>query len=344
MLVPYISEDQKKITVGGFQYGIGRDIEIDNPREMLDFLKFLDGEHDIDSISKHFQMDKSNVIDQLKFLKDLGLIYENNIKNTGLSDIFEIFYTRNLNYFAWIDTEGLYYNYWDVQKKINETKITLLGAGGTGSSCATNLIRMGFNNITIVDFDTVSYDNLNRQNYFFSDVGKKKTGALSAKLKDISPLADIKEIDIKINNIEDVIKVVNLSDPEIIVCCIDKPKKKINGIMMKCVKRTGIPVILGGYASTIITCGYFDRGLYNYQAIFNKSLSENYDAKMINENTFWKWENAAISPVVQIAGSLAALYALYITTGLSKILPGKMLHVDMFNTQTSYFSYIVDNR
>lgn len=41
----------KKITGGGSP--LGRD----NPKKLLDFLKFLDGKHDIDNISKNFQMD-----------------------------------------------------------------------------------------------------------------------------------------------------------------------------------------------------------------------------------------------------------------------------------------------
>lgn len=48
-------------------------------------------------------------------------------------------------------------------KKIQNTKILLVGVGGVGSFVYTSLIRSGFLNITVIDHDKVEITNLNRQ-------------------------------------------------------------------------------------------------------------------------------------------------------------------------------------
>ncbi|MGM0418254.1 MAG: sulfur carrier protein ThiS adenylyltransferase ThiF [Thermodesulfobacteriota bacterium] len=73
---------------------------------------------------------------------------------------------------------------------IKEKKIAVLGAGGLGSNAAFNLVRCGFTNFVLADFDVVEPSNLNRQFYFFDQVGEKKTKALKKNLLMINP--DIK--------------------------------------------------------------------------------------------------------------------------------------------------------
>ena len=51
-------------------------------------------------------------------------------------------------------------------RKVRSARVGLAGAGGLGSNCALNLVRVGFENLTIVDFDRVEAANLDRQFYF----------------------------------------------------------------------------------------------------------------------------------------------------------------------------------
>jgi molybdopterin/thiamine biosynthesis adenylyltransferase len=55
--------------------------------------------------------------------------------------------------------------------KVQSAKVGLAGAGGLGSNCALNLVRVGFRRLTIVDFDVVVPSNLDRQFYFLNQVG-----------------------------------------------------------------------------------------------------------------------------------------------------------------------------
>ncbi len=57
-------------------------------------------------------------------------------------------------------------------------KITLIGAGATGSRIFMALIELGFTNIDVIDFDHVELHNLANQAFITEDIGKLKVAAL----------------------------------------------------------------------------------------------------------------------------------------------------------------------
>ena len=83
-------------------------------------------------------------------------------------------------------------------KKNLSKKILLIGCGGVGSPLAELLVRGGFSNITLVDFDIVDKTNLQRQNYLEKDIGEAKVDALKRRLIEINPQCNIKTISEKI--------------------------------------------------------------------------------------------------------------------------------------------------
>lgn len=110
-------------------------------------------------------------------------------------------------------------------EKIVSLKIGIAGCGGLGSNCAFNLVRAGFKKFTLVDFDCLEYSNLNRQFYFYDQIGKPKVKTLAGNLKKINPGLEIKTLEVKLNakNINKI-----FSDCNIIVEALDKaPLKKL---------------------------------------------------------------------------------------------------------------------
>ena len=79
------------------------------------------------------------------------------------------------------------------QEKIKNYRV-LIGGCGLGSVIAECALRLGFENICIVDGDKVELSNLNRQNYIHNDIGKFKVDALKSRLLQINPHAKIKAI------------------------------------------------------------------------------------------------------------------------------------------------------
>ncbi len=81
----------------------------------------------------------------------------------------------------------------DLQQKIRHTRILVAGCG-IGSFFAEAAVRLGFENLILVDGDTIDFPNLNRQNYTFEDIGQTKVKALGKRLRSINPNAAITEI------------------------------------------------------------------------------------------------------------------------------------------------------
>lgn len=78
-----------------------------------------------------------------------------------------------------------------VQQKIKQAKVGIAGAGGLGSHVAIALVRIGIGQLNIVDFDVVEPSNLNRQQYFFDQIGMPKVMALKESLLRINPNSKI---------------------------------------------------------------------------------------------------------------------------------------------------------
>ncbi|OQA40186.1 MAG: Molybdopterin-synthase adenylyltransferase [Candidatus Omnitrophica bacterium ADurb.Bin314] len=67
-------------------------------------------------------------------------------------------------------------------RRVRAAKIGIAGAGGLGSNCATALVRSGFRDLVIADFDVIDDTNLDRQAYFAEQVGRPKVEALAENL------------------------------------------------------------------------------------------------------------------------------------------------------------------
>ena len=87
----------------------------------------------------------------------------------------------------------------DIQKKFAAASVVVCGLGGLGSNIAVSLARAGIGNIHLIDFDRVDVSNLNRQQYFVSQLGEYKTDALLNNLKNISPYTVITSQCVKLN-------------------------------------------------------------------------------------------------------------------------------------------------
>jgi sulfur carrier protein ThiS adenylyltransferase len=78
-------------------------------------------------------------------------------------------------------------------------RVGIAGLGGLGSNVAVMLVRSGFRDLVLADFDTVAESNLNRQAYFRSHLGMKKTDACAEILKMIDPEAEPETHDLRLN-------------------------------------------------------------------------------------------------------------------------------------------------
>lgn len=110
----------------------------------------------------------------------------------------------------------------NIHKSIKNGKVLVLGLGGLGSNIAISLARIGVGELILADFDVVEPSNLNRQQYFISDIGSYKTDALKSSIKNINPFINIKTV----NKVIDSSNIIDFKDVDIIIEAFDNPKYK----------------------------------------------------------------------------------------------------------------------
>jgi len=104
-------------------------------------------------------------------------------------------------------------------KEIERKKVLLIGVGGVGSYALEALIRNGFFDITIVDFDIIDLSNLNRQLMTDStNIGKYKVDEAKKRALLINPNINIQTINEKLNK-ENLRNLLNQNFDYIIDAC-----------------------------------------------------------------------------------------------------------------------------
>ena len=101
------------------------------------------------------------------------------------------------------------------QRKLLDSKVLLLGAGGLGSPTALYLAAAGVGDLGIVDFDVVDVSNLQRQIlHDTDDVGRPKVISAQETLNDINPGIRVNPINERLSS-ENIMEI--LADYDIVV-------------------------------------------------------------------------------------------------------------------------------
>ncbi|OGP64410.1 MAG: thiamine biosynthesis protein ThiF [Deltaproteobacteria bacterium RBG_13_53_10] len=110
-----------------------------------------------------------------------------------------------------------------VHQKIKGSVVGIAGLGGLGSVVAIALARVGVGRLILVDFDVVEPSNLNRQQYFFHQIGMPKVEALRENLSKINPCVDIQVHHEKLDrdNVERIFK-----ETDVVVEAFDRADQK----------------------------------------------------------------------------------------------------------------------
>ena len=72
--------------------------------------------------------------------------------------------------------------------RLRQASVAVFGVGGVGSHCIEALARSGVGRLLLIDNDTVSLTNINRQSIaYHSTVGRYKTEVMKERIRDIDP-------------------------------------------------------------------------------------------------------------------------------------------------------------
>jgi len=123
---------------------------------------------------------------------------------------------------------------------LKHTHVVVAGLGGVGSHCAEALARAGVGKLTLIDCDTVSLTNLNRQLVALrSNLGMPKAEAMGARMLDINPQVNVTAINEFY--LPDNRDMVELSHYDYVLDAVDMVPAKLM-LAEKCAE-LGIPII-----------------------------------------------------------------------------------------------------
>lgn len=125
-------------------------------------------------------------------------------------------------------------------KKIKNTNILLVGIGGVGCSCLEALVRLGYNNITIIDNDTFDESNLNRQLYSNqNNIGEFKVLEAQKRAKSTNPNILLKTHQMFLN--ESNIDEIDINNYDYIIDACDSVNTKL--LLIKYALNNNISII-----------------------------------------------------------------------------------------------------
>ena len=207
------------------------------------------------------------------------------------------------------------------QKKILNSKVLIVGAGGLGCPVADLLTRSGVGEIGVIDYDKVSLSNIHRQTlYTTKDVNKYKVDVVKKKLNSINKEIKVNIYNQKANkkNLKNIIKKY-----DVIVDGSDNFKTKflLNTFSLKFKKK----LIVGAISK-------FDGHIFTFD--FNKKnipcLRCFYQTEPSDQ--FLNCESEGIlGSTASIVGSIQANEVLKIILGIGKNLKSNIFILDFLN-------------
>jgi len=82
-------------------------------------------------------------------------------------------------------------NFQEIKEKLKTKTVGIAGCGGLGSNCAVALARVGVGKLVLADFDKIEESNLNRQYFFYDQIGKIKSDTLKENIERINSEVEI---------------------------------------------------------------------------------------------------------------------------------------------------------
>lgn len=125
-------------------------------------------------------------------------------------------------------------------ERLRQSRVILFGVGGVGSYCAEALARAGIGTICLVDPDTVSKSNINRQLIaLHSTVGRNKAEVMKERIADINPYANVTAL--PMFYLPENADSVDLSEYDAVIDAVDTVSAKIELAVRA--NASGVPII-----------------------------------------------------------------------------------------------------
>ncbi|MEJ2251692.1 MAG: ThiF family adenylyltransferase [Candidatus Lokiarchaeota archaeon] len=174
-----------------------------------------------------------------------------NEHNMGWTDYYKQRVSRNIGHLTLNE-----------QEQLRTSKIAIMGVGGLGGTLTDQLVRVGFQNISICDRDVYDETNLNRQLCTKENLGEYKVDHLKSYLSKIDPNVNItKYTSITSKNVDYILK-----DVKVVALSLDDPIASII-IARKC-REKSIPMI-ESWGIPYLWAYWFTSESIDYESCYN---------------------------------------------------------------------------
>ena len=202
----------------------------------------------------------------------------------------------------------------EAQKKLEEAKVLVVGAGGLGIPVLQYLNAMGVGTLAVVEQDIVETSNLQRQVlYFDTDVGRPKIEVLSEKLKEQNPETNLVFYDTFLIR-DNALEIIEPYD--LVIDATDNFASRY--LINDCCVILGKPFIYGalhGFEGQVSVFNY--QGGATYRCLF-PSMPATGEIPDCNQQ-------GVLGVIPGIVGNFQALEAVKVLTGIGEVLAGQLL-------------------
>ncbi|WP_044471014.1 molybdopterin-synthase adenylyltransferase MoeB [Mannheimia massilioguelmaensis] len=207
----------------------------------------------------------------------------------------------------------------DGQERLKDSNMLIVGLGGLGCSASQYLTAAGVGHLTLLDFDTVSLSNLQRQVLHTDErIDMPKVESAKIALQSINPHVEISTINGLLSE-EKLSEIIPHFD--VVLDCTDNVDTRNQ--LDTCCQQAKVPLVSG---AAIRMEGQISVFTYEPNTPTYHSLSQLFGA-----NALSCVEAGVLSPIVGVVGSLQALEAIKVRLKIGKNLCGRLLMIDGLN-------------
>ena len=203
------------------------------------------------------------------------------------------------------------------QEKLQHSRVIIIGLGGLGSPAALYLAASGVGSLVLNDFDDVDLSNLQRQiAHSQQHIGMNKAESAA---RQIAAINSHTRVEILSDRLDAETLTQALADVDVVLDCTDNFQTRF--MLNETAWKSGTPVVSGAAIGWEGHLSVFDPG--GESSPCYRCLYQEGDDGALNCA-----ENGVIAPLVGIIGTIQALEAIKLVTGIGECLVGRVMYFD----------------
>lgn len=185
-----------------------------------------------------------SVAEGIAGLDGLGLV-EGESAADSLSEWQQDRYHTNLVFFR--SFASLSRSREEMQQRLLDANVLILGVGGLGSTVLMHLAGAGVGRFTLLDHDIVEQRNFSRQYiYRHADIGRLKAERAAEWVREYSPGTEVRTLNRLITSARDVTELLDGTGTDLVIGAVDTPPVEVDSWINRACVEAGVPYIRGG--------------------------------------------------------------------------------------------------